>query len=244
NSYAGDLALYDPSQVLDYIGQGGNFLLASRQGADFFSTELRNYCGITSMSGLSALTQLIALDDSLVNVAAVGTNDRNQFVQLDPTSEATPIFDDNVSTNWIAGFRIQKNSHGGFIYIAGRPYRYESSASYQNYNYIIDNWLNYFPVGVEDESASGLIKNYQLFQNYPNPFNPSTIIKYAVPEESPVRIKVFDLTGREVAILVDEVKQPGTYEITFNAEKYASGVYIYQMISGDFVQVKKMSFLK
>ncbi len=244
NSYAGDLALYDPSQVLDYIGQGGNFLLASRQGADFFSTELRNYCGITSMSGLSALTQLIALDDSLVNVAAVGTNDRNQFVQLDPTSEATPIFDDNVSTNWIAGFRIQKNSHGGFIYIAGRPYRYESSASYQNYNYIIDNWLNYFPVGVEDESASGLIKNYQLFQNYPNPFNQSTIIKYAVPEESPVRIKVFDLTGREVAILVDEVKQPGTYELTFNAEKYASGVYIYQMISGDFVQVKKMSLLK
>jgi hypothetical protein len=83
-----------------------------------------------------------------------------------------------------------------------------------------------------------------LNQNYPNPFNPSTVIKYAVPKESPVSIKVFDLTGRKVATLVDEVKQPGTYELTFDAGKYASGVYIYQMVSGDFVQVKKMSLLK
>ena len=91
---------------------------------------------------------------------------------------------------------------------------------------------------------SNILNSFTLSQNYPNPFNPSTIIKFAIPEESPVSIKVFDLTGREVAILVDEVKQPGTYKITFNAEKYASGVYIYQMISDDFVQVKKMSLLK
>jgi hypothetical protein len=87
-------------------------------------------------------------------------------------------------------------------------------------------------------------RDFVLQQNYPNPFNPSTKIKYAVPEESPVSIKVFDLTGREVATLVDEIKQPGSYELTFEAGKYASGVYIYQMISGDFVQVKKMSLLK
>jgi len=87
-------------------------------------------------------------------------------------------------------------------------------------------------------------RDFVLQQNYPNPFNPSTKIKYAVPEESPVSIKVFDLTGREVTTLVDEVKQPGSYELTFNAEKYASGVYVYRMMAGSFVQVKKMSLLK
>ena len=97
--------------------------------------------------------------------------------------------------------------------------------------------------GVENINQ-GIPIEYELAQNYPNPFNPATVIKYAVPEESPVSIKVFDLTGREVVTLVNEVKQPGTYELIFDAGKYASGVYIYQMISGDFVQVKKMSFLK
>ena len=107
---------------------------------------------------------------------------------------------------------------------------------------VID-WLS-LPVGVEESDTTLMTVTFNLSKNYPNTFNPSTIIKYAVSEESPVSIKVFDLTGREVAILVDEVKQPGTYEITFDAEKFASGVYIYQMISGDFVQVKKMSLLK
>ncbi len=107
---------------------------------------------------------------------------------------------------------------------------------------VID-WLS-IPVGIEETDPTMMPASFNLSQNYPNPFNPSTIIKYAVPEESPVSIKVFDLTGRKVATLVNEVKQPGTYELTFNAEKFASGVYIYQMISGDFIQVKKMSFLK
>ncbi|RKZ00373.1 MAG: hypothetical protein DRQ13_00565 [Ignavibacteriae bacterium] len=105
------------------------------------------------------------------------------------------------------------------------------------------NWLS-IPVGVEQTDPTMMPVSFNLSQNFPNPFNPSTIIKYAVPEESPVSIKVFDLTGREVVTLVNEVKQPGTYELTFDAKKYASGVYIYQMISGDFVQVKKMSLLK
>ena len=107
---------------------------------------------------------------------------------------------------------------------------------------VID-WLS-LPVGIEETDPIMNPVSFDLSQNYPNPFNPSTIIKYAVPEESTVSIKVFDLIGREVATLVDDVKQPGTYEIIFKAEKYASGVYIYQMISGNFVQVKKMSLLK
>ena len=78
----------------------------------------------------------------------------------------------------------------------------------------------------------------------PNPFNPSTTITYALPIQSPVVIKIYDLTGQEVITLVDEVKEAGTYEINFDALNFSSGVYIYQMRAGDFSSVKKMSVLK
>jgi hypothetical protein len=85
---------------------------------------------------------------------------------------------------------------------------------------------------------------FSLIQNYPNPFNPATRITYTVPKESPVTIKVYDLIGQEVAVLVDEIKKAGTYEVTFNALNLSSGVYIYEMRSGAFGSAKKMNILK
>jgi hypothetical protein len=285
---------------------------------------------------LSAITQLIALDDSLVSIAAVGTNDRNQFALLDAGSEAVSIFDDNAATSYVAGFRIQKENHGGFIYIAGRPYRFNNTAMYQDYNYMINNWLNYsnltvqspnggevwivgetkeitwtdinvYDVKIElseddgtswstivestpnigtyswvvestvsstecliritnfddglvydisdavfiitipndvEEFENGIPKEFNLGQNYPNPFNPVTSINYQVPEASLVSIKVYDLIGREVTVLVNEVKQPGIYQVSFGTENLASGVYFYKMTAGDFSSVRKMNLLK
>ena len=132
-------------------------------------------------------------------------------------SEAIPIFDDNASTNWIAGFRIEKDNEGAFIYIAGRPYRYNNSASYQNYNYIINNWMNYIPVNVDDETSSGQITSYRLFQNYPNPFNPGTTIQYQLPVAGFVSLKVYDIMGQEVTELVNERQSPGVYSVNFDA---------------------------
>ncbi|MCW8810600.1 MAG: T9SS type A sorting domain-containing protein [Ignavibacteriaceae bacterium] len=85
---------------------------------------------------------------------------------------------------------------------------------------------------------------FNLAQNYPNPFNPSTTIRYAVPKTSQVSIKIYDLTGQEVASLVNEVKEVGTYEVKFDARNLASGVYLYKMIAGDFSSVKKLNVLK
>jgi PKD repeat protein len=244
NSYAGDLTLYDPAQVLDYIGQGGNFLLATRFGGNFFSTELRNYCGISQMSGDSQVNEIIALDDSLTNMTALAGHTFVHFALLDTSSVAIPIFDDNVATNWIAGFRIQKNNDGGFVYIAGRPYRFDNTASYQNYDYIIDNWLNYVPVGVEDETPFGVITDYQLFQNYPNPFNPSTIISYAIPNSGHVTLKIYDLLGREVQILVNEYQEASRYSINFNAGNLSTGIYFYKLQAGNYLETKKMILIK
>jgi len=89
---------------------------------------------------------------------------------------------------------------------------------------------------------------YFLEQNYPNPFNPSTVISYQLPVSGKATLKVYDILGKEIATLVDEEKPAGSYEIEFyskvGSNQLASGIYYYQMRSGDFVQTKKMILLK
>ena len=86
--------------------------------------------------------------------------------------------------------------------------------------------------------------DFVLEQNYPNPFNPATTINYSIPEAGNVELKVYDILGNEVATLISEEKQPGTYEVSFNAAEFGSGVYIYSLRAGSFTQIKKMILLK
>ena len=85
---------------------------------------------------------------------------------------------------------------------------------------------------------------YSLSQNFPNPFNPSTIIKYSIPDEGLVTLKVFTAIGEEVISLVSEVKQPGVYEVEFNASTLPSGIYFYRLQAGSFIETKKMVLLR
>ncbi len=86
--------------------------------------------------------------------------------------------------------------------------------------------------------------SFLLSQNYPNPFNPSTTIKYSIPASNVVSLKVYDILGKEVANLVNEYKNSGTYEIEFNAANLSSGTYFYQLKAGEFTQTKKSVLLK
>ena len=90
----------------------------------------------------------------------------------------------------------------------------------------------------------GSPQTFYLSQNFPNPFNPATIISWQVPVDGYTTLKVYDDLGREVATLVNEEKPAGNYEIEFNASELASGVYYYRIISGDFVDTKKMILMK
>ena len=83
-------------------------------------------------------------------------------------------------------------------------------------------------------------KEYAVSDNYPNPFNPTTVIKYQLPDDSRVTIKIYDVIGREVSTLVDEVKVAGYYEVQFIASSLASGVYFYRVTAGKYITVKKM----
>lgn len=85
---------------------------------------------------------------------------------------------------------------------------------------------------------------YSLSQNYPNPFNPSTKIKFSIANDDRVNISIFNILGERVAVLTDQVYKAGSHEIQFNASQLSSGVYFYQMQSGDFVNVKKLMLLK
>jgi hypothetical protein len=93
-------------------------------------------------------------------------------------------------------------------------------------------------------SGNQIPKEYSLSQNYPNPFNPSTTIKYSLPKDGFVSLKIYDITGREVKSLAGEVKKAGYYSVTFNASSLASGVYFYRIQSNDFVMTKRMVLIK
>ena len=95
-----------------------------------------------------------------------------------------------------------------------------------------------------DEEEENIPSNFQLFQNYPNPFNPSTTIEYAIPNQSHVTIKVYDLLGREVTTLINEEKPAGNYSVTFDGGGLVSGIYFYRLTSNKFSETKKLLLLR
>jgi probable HAF family extracellular repeat protein len=99
-------------------------------------------------------------------------------------------------------------------------------------------------VDVEDQGSLLSPNSYNLAQNYPNPFNPVTTIRYSIPQRSSVALKVYDVLGNEVTTLVNEEKERGVYAVNFDASGLASGLYLYRLQAGSFVQTKKMIVLK
>jgi hypothetical protein len=104
-------------------------------------------------------------------------------------------------------------------------------------------------IGVTDVEDETIPTEYSISQNYPNPFNPSTTIKYAIPQQSFVTIKVYDIVGREVKTLVNTERSPGIYSVQWDGNnnfgsKVTSGIYLYRVVAGNFTQVKKMILLK
>jgi len=105
--------------------------------------------------------------------------------------------------------------------------------------------LNDILTGVENNpTAENVIPDFNLKQNYPNPFNPATTIVYEIPKKSMVSLKVFDMLGKEVINLVQEEKNEGRYEVTFDGSQLASGIYLYQLVTENYTATKKMILMK
>jgi Secretion system C-terminal sorting domain len=120
-----------------------------------------------------------------------------------------------------------------FTFLDGNVYSFDKSIPISGEGHMSD---------VGDEEI--FPKEFSLSQNYPNPFNPSTSIQYAISSKQYVTLKVYDVLGNEVAVLVNEEKPAGNYEINFDAGRLSSAVYYYQLRAGNFVETKKMIYLK
>ena len=96
----------------------------------------------------------------------------------------------------------------------------------------------------EVEIDLGAPKQFELSQNYPNPFNPNTTIRFSLPNATNVKLKIYNILGQEIKTLVNEEKEAGNYTINFNASDLSSGMYVYKLDAGTFVQTKKMTLLK
>ena len=88
------------------------------------------------------------------------------------------------------------------------------------------------------------ISDFRLKQNYPNPFNPLTSIDFQIPNSEFVTLGIYNILGQKVATLVNEKKQSGSYNVKWDADKHAAGVYYYQLKAGEYLEVKKMVLLK
>lgn len=110
-------------------------------------------------------------------------------------------------------------------------------------------WLKETGVGFTPQAIPTVPSKYAVEQNFPNPFNPTTTIRYAIPNDGLVTIKVYNINGQEIATLVNEPKAAGRYEVTFDAKgsrgtALASGIYFYRVTAGSFAETKKMVLLK
>ena len=161
-----------------------------------------------------------------------------------------------------AGDTLESNDDGGFDWHSRIEFIAEEAGSYYvilhsedygdatdrdpsrgEYNLSVTK-MDGTPITITNVASDETPLAFVLNQNYPNPFNPATTIAYAVPEAREVQLTVYNVLGQRVALLVNAFQPSGTYNVQFDASRYASGMYFYQLRAGDFVQTKSMILIK
>jgi hypothetical protein len=182
--------------------------------------------------------------DNFENVFVVGTKytsmQNMNMAVLKYNSSGTLLFSDEFNGSGNGNdyaYCVDVDLYGNPV-IAGFSRSSGTNDDYTTMKYVLKN---------DDDGDNFKLKRpneYELSQNYPNPFNPSTQIKYAIPQNGFVSLKVFDLLGREVCSLVNEYKEAGYYNTIFNGSNLSSGMYFYKLTCGNYTEVKKMILIK
>lgn len=173
--------------------------------------------------------------------------------------DSSGIGEDLNSVFFISDFIGYTIGHGGHIFKStngGMTWQMQQSPTDRDLESLVFTAVSGFACGVEGtiiktEGPSGISEinsktpdKFTLSQNYPNPFNPTTDIKFSVSKASLVKLLIFDIIGREVETLVNDNLNPGTYKVSWNAGRFASGMYFFRLQAGSFVETKKMILLK
>jgi hypothetical protein len=229
--------------------------------------------GATSPSGISGGAEVCVINDAYVlllnyqNYALIGYK-LASTVPVELTSFKANIVNKNVSLSWSTateinnlGFEIQRKAgDNNWSVIAFRKGN-GTTTNINNYSFIDNisgldaNKISYRLKQVDFNGQSQFSPvvlvdniiplNFNVSQNYPNPFNPSTLIKYQLPQNSFVSLKIYNSVGQEVAALVNGMVTAGIHEVQFNASNLSSGVYYYKIIAGEnLVQTRKMVLMK
>lgn len=254
NNYNGDFQYWEDNEenIIDFLNSGGNMLLPVRYGSTWFFDELAEYASIIEDSWRTGLgpDSLVAQHDSLTNIRAIIGQ---SFWEIPNTfsDDVVVLYEaPNVAPGGHAGFAVLPNGPGGggvFIYIAGRPYRWNNQDLKDNCDVMLRLFFDEQVVIDEDETV--LPEKFVLYQNYPNPFNPNTTIRFGLPTNSQVKLEIYDILGRLVNVLMDREMEAGYHEIVWNGKtksgnEAATGVYFYKLQANDFLSVKKMLILK
>ncbi len=174
--------------------------------------------------------QIEYVSDSLSTTATITNRTDESFENTLIKFTISPGVNLNVENGTL--FQVDSLSSPWIVYV-------QTSVPTQTTKQIV---IHYLIDGIDDLESLPYL--FQLEQNYPNPFNPTTTIKYSISQPSHVTIKVFDLLGRETAVLVNELKMNGEYNIEFDASGLASGVYVYRMKAGNFSKWRKFVLLR
>ena len=190
----------------------------------------------------------------------------NNVLPVELSSFTSVISKRDVTLNWStasetnnSGFEIERALVNGSYSKVGSVAGTGTTTSAVNYSFTdrnlssgnysyrlkqIDFNGNFEYFNLNNEVNVGIPTKFELSQNYPNPFNPSTSINFDLPSDGKVSIKLFDMSGKEVAVLVNEVKTAGYYSVNFNASSLSSGVYFYNITADNFTATKKMMLVK
>ncbi len=172
-----------------------------------------------------------------------GISNAKLFWSLDTTGGFTQVNMTGALDTFRANIPAQTFDTTVYYYISatsvsGRTVTKPLPSPSANFRFKVTN-----PIGIEPVAA-GIPVKFTLYQNYPNPFNPVTKIKFDISKSSNVTLKIYDITGKEVLKISDAYMNAGTYSYEWNASGFASGIYFYKLVSGEFTEVKKTILVK
>ena len=174
----------------------------------------------------------------------VAEPDSTQNFGDDITHRFPKVFGSRDTVGWYVKFIAPNTTGPDTLYATGNSVNGNAmNDTLDRWNFSDDFIVNVSPIGIR-QINSNVPDKFSLFQNYPNPFNPKTNIKYEIANSSYVNLKVFDITGKLVDLLVDQEESPGTYEVDFNGSNIPSGIYFYRLESGNFKETRKMILVK